>query len=820
MIHTSNSFHLSLLAASIGMILTAPLSHAQESDEQQESSDSKKKTEVISVSATRRVQSISEVPYNISAVEGETLKQAGITDLGELTKRIPGISYTDRGARSGAFSTSIAMRGLSLEDGRVSGPLYTAPGVSTYIGETPLFANIRFYDISRVEVLRGPQGTLYGSGSLGGTLRFIPNKPDLLDPDLELSSTFGQTENGDGFDSELNFVGNLPITDNFAVRANFGHSDMAGWIDQPRAYVRGQQGQAQPLDANNYLDGEAAFESRQGINSESSDFGRFSALWQVNENVQALLAYNKQKDESQGNPSRAVDFANMGKYETAALIAEPYSGDIQLWSLDVDVDLGFAGFTASISDYESSQYIQSDQTGAYQAFDFFADTYGSVPRPLVEDYSTSKDAASIIEVRLVSQDDGPLSWVVGGFYMDQSIDISNYQFSRGYADWADACAAASRFDCGLGTTTGDFSLLFEPGTHPVADAAGLEVLKDKDFLAASSANFKDTAFFAEVSYQLSPKWQVTGGLRAFEQEFDNQQTNAAFFVDYATKTKQFSEEKDVLFKFNSSYQISDSLMAFVTRSEGFRRGGANALPVSVTLFDDEGNGTDISTNPNLASYTPDTVTNLEVGLKGQTHQHRYSLALFNIDWQDIQLDALVTPFLLNAVLNAGSATSRGIEAEYDTYIGENVDLTLGYSYVDAVLDNPDPIALSEAGIDAASIKGRHLPGVPKHTASIDVNYTHELDNDWFMIVGLNGNYRSDAQSQLDQATSTTTNGYAMFNSYVTFESDNWSFRIFANNLLNEQGVIHTPHALPAGPRRNELLSRPRSIGLNVAYRFD
>ena len=825
--HTT-TFKLSLLAGSIITLLYAQPVWAQtqdnppqqQSQDQTEDAQQQRKPEVISVSATRRTQSISKVPYNISAVAGELLKQTGVTNLGELTKRIPGISYTDRGARSGAFSTSIAMRGLSLEDGRVSGPLYTAPGVSTYVGETPLFANIRFYDINRVEVLRGPQGTLYGSGSLGGTMRFIPNRPDFMDSEWEISSTIGQTKNGDGFDSELNLVGNLAVADNFALRANFGRSDMAGWIDQPRSYVLGNENQALPLDSNDYLNGEAAFHGKKGINDETSNYGRISALWQVSDEVEALLAYNRQKDQSGGNPARAVDYAGMGKYQTASLIAEPYSGDTTLWSLDVEADLGFATLTTSLSDYQSEQYIDSDQTGAYQAFDFFNDTYGNVPRPLVEDHSISKDAASIVEMRLVSQDDGPFSWVVGGFYMDQTVNIANYQYSRGYADWADACAAAGREDCGLGTTTGDFSLLFDPGTHPVADAAGLAVEKDKDFLAASDATFKDTALFAELTYQINDKWQVTGGMRAFKQTFNNEQTNAAFFVDYATRSSQQSEEKDVLFKFNTAYQISEQWMAFVTRSEGFRRGGANALPQSVTLFDDLGNGTEIATNPNLKAYTPDTVTNLEVGLKGQTHKHRYSFAAFDIDWQQIQLDALVTPFLLNAVVNAGSATSRGFEAEYNAYIGDNIDLTLGYSYVKAVLDRPDALALGEAGIDAQSIRNRRLPGVPKHTASIDVNYTWELDNDWYLTYGANGNYRSDAQSQLDPATSTETKGYAIFNSYATLESDSWSVRLFINNLLNEQGVIHTPHILPAGPRRNEILSRPRSIGMNFTFRFE
>ncbi|TQV87408.1 TonB-dependent receptor [Aliikangiella coralliicola] len=794
-------------------------SGSSSTSEQQQPDSPEQEEQRILVTANRRSQSIESVPYNISAIGGGDLKQIGISNLGELTQRIPGVSYTDKGARTGAFSTSIAMRGLSLEDGRVSGPLYTAPGVSTYVGETPLFSNIRFYDIDRVEILRGPQGTLYGSGSLGGTLRFIPNRPDLMGTDGEISYKLGQTDNGDGLNSELNLVYNLPISDTVALRANVGRSESAGWIDQPRAYQLDAQGIPVAADTTDALNSPSVFQRFEGTNDEESTYGRVSLLWEATSDVEVLLAYNSQKDDSGGNPSRAVDYLDLGEYESAALSREPYAGDTDLLSLDVEVDLGFATFTASASNYESEQELQSDQTGAYQAFDFYAASYGAMPRPYIADFATNNDSANILEMRLVSQDDGDFSWVVGAFYMEQDIEISNFQFFRGYADWADACAAAGRDDCGLGTTTGAFSLIFDPGTHPVADAAGLPVLKDQNFLSGSTAKFTDRAIFGELTWHVSDDWQITGGIRAFDQEFDNEQVNAAFFVDTASRSRQVSSEDDVLFKFNTSYQIGEDSMIYFTNSEGFRRGGANALPDSVTVFDDLGNATVVQTNPNLLSYAPDQVTNRELGLKGRIGDFRYSTALFDIEWDKVQLDSLVTPFLLNAVVNAGTAKSQGLEAELNTVFNDELEITFGYSYVDATLDKPDTFGLTEAAIDPATVRGQRLPGVPKHTASIDVSYLTEVGN-WFVIYGVNGNYRSDSRSQLNPATSTTTEGFSMWNSYVSFENDNWAIRLFVNNLANEEGIINTPSLGPNGPRRNELISRPRTIGVNVQYVFE
>ena len=265
-------------------------------------------------------------------------------------------------------------------------------------------------------------------------------------------------------------------------------------------------------------------------------------------------------------------------------------------------------------------------------------------------------------------------------------------------------------------------------------------------------------------------------------------------------------------------------MVYFTRSEGFRRGGANALPASVLDFSnpDFPDGQEIITNTNLYTYAPDEVINMELGIKGQLDNVRYSIAAFDIEWNDIQLDTLVTPYALSAVINAGTAQSQGLEVELKTLFDNGLDVTVGYSYVDATLTDPSIEKLNEAGIDPEAVKGERLPGVSKHTASVDLNYTQEI-GDWYMIYGLNGSYRSDARSQLNPALSTITEGYSTWNSYVAAENDNWSFRLYVNNMFNEDGIINTPPLNPglgaSNIRRNELISRPLTVGLNVKYSF-
>lgn len=776
--------------------------------------------EEVVVTATRRAESVQDVPYNISAVAGSELKISGITDIGTLVRNIPGIAYTDRGARSGAFNSGIAMRGISVEDGRLSSPLNTAPAVSTYLGETPLFVNFHLTDLERVEVLRGPQGTLYGSGSLGGTLRFIPNKPSFDGNELEISGSLAKTANSERADDEIDLLANVSVSDSFAIRANIGRSYQAGWIDQANAVQRDGAGAAALQNPADFLNSPAARQRIEGTNDERSVYGRVSARWKPNDWFEAQLSYQKQQDDSDGIPQQAAGDLGLSEYESAALLEEPFESDVDLLSFDTETDLGFATLTTSISRYESEQRSISDSTGLYEAFAFYGYSYGAMPRSLIEDTSINNDEATVAELRLVSNSDGVFNWVAGVFYQDQDTTISNEQFFYGYADWADACFEAGRIDCGLGTTTGEFSLLFPPGEHPSADAAGLAVVQDQNFISQATANFKDIAIFGELSWYVTDTWQLTFGFRRFDQEFDNEQVNAAFFVDTASRSRQTAKEEDTLFKVNTSWDINDQTMVYATWSEGFRRGGANALPTFVTTFDEFGNGTDVPTNPALFSYAPDRITNVELGVKGYiTEAVQYTLAVYDIEWEDVQLDTLVTPFQLTAVVNTGTAESRGVELEMNAALSDNLEFGLGYSYVDASLESPDPVGAAEAGLDVDALRGVDLPGVSKNTVSVNLKYYQSLSEGRDLIYGLNGQYRDGYRSRLDPALSNSNDSYQIWDGFIALEMDKTTVRLFVNNLFDEIGVINTQNVNVFGPRRGQLVTRPRSIGLGASYRF-
>ena len=835
--------------------------------------------EEVVVTATRRAESVQDVPYNISAVQGGDLAAAGITDVAALAARIPGVSYTDRGARGGAFNSGIAMRGLSTEDGRLSGPLGTAPAVGTYVNETPLYVNLRLTDIERVEVLRGPQGTLYGSGSMGGTMRFIQAKPSMEGFESEVSADISQTKNGDGINHSAEAMFNIPVSDNFALRMNVGQSEDAGWIDRPRSYVLRPDGEPVSTDESNrapgvivstkdfssytpspvYVSGnrgaEPIYQSEEGTNEENSTTARISALWQPNDEFEAHLNYQYQKDESKGNPIQAADHPDYGEYDSPSLIEEPFESETEVLSLDMSYDLGFASVTASLSHYDTEQEFSGETTERYTNFSFYPYTYGLMPRPLVTYEDTNNDEAKVLEVRLNSQTDGDFDWVIGMFHMDQDTQISDDQSFPGYQDWADACGAANpdetatpptpatTYACGAGTTLGTFMSPYAngafytsgPQAHPNADAAGIEVVKDRIFVSSAESNFTDTAVFGELTWHASEEWQITGGFRSFKQEFETTAVNAAILVDSVDKSSRSFDNDDTLFKFNTSYDVNEETMVYFTWSEGFRRGGANPLPLTLLSF-----GTPYETHPASLDYEPDTVTNIEVGIKGSIDERfTYTLSYFDIDWENIQLNTSTTIFAYPTVLNMGDAETSGVEFEFAGQLTENLHITMGYSYTDAKLTDPDNLgaelaigdpysyttvagadAAAATGASAAVLKGARLPGVARNTMSLDLEYTQNLDNGMSVVYDINGTYRDETQGELDPTLATTADGFQMWNAYVLLDSgDAWTARLYVDNLFDEIGVINTANLPENGPRRSQIISKPRTIGLGMSYRF-
>ena len=759
--------------------------------------------EEIIVTASKRAESVQDIPYSISAITGNDLEDRGISDLTKLARTIPGLAYSDKGARGGLVSSGLVIRGINAEDSRSYLPNSNVAVISTYINETPIFTNIRLTDIERVEVLRGPQGTLYGSGALGGTLRYIQRQPNLDEFEAKISGGISQGAEGDDLGWKTDLMLNIPLTDNLAVRVNLGREEQAGFIDQPNIYQVDNAGAPLLADPSDPVNSAGLFTSKDDTNDAEIESARVHLMLQT-ENAEFNLSHHYQETIAGGSQ---MGLANGDSFSSAALIEETYVGESNLTSFDVEYDLGFATLTGNLSTYESNNTGVSDQTPLYQGFGFYSEFYGSSPRALFVDKSVWEEEADIAEIRLSSTGDGDIDWLIGFFHMDQDAKIGIEDSYLGYTDYSNACfgAVPGAIDadgfpvggepCGFGTLFGVF-----PNNGSIALT---EQNKDLAYVSLADNNFKDQAIFGEVTYHINDGWQATVGFRRFDQKFTSSAVAGLVFVpDLVFDDVSVFEEEDTLFKFNSSYDIGEDKMAFITVSEGFRRGGANALGGAAPV--------------EVHTYGSDFTTNYEIGLKGNINNYyQYTISAFFVDWEDIQLNTSCGDLVLNCVINAGNAESTGFEAQIEGNVTDNLSISASYTYADAELTSLSPqTSLTSAAIEI----GSQLPQSPKNSASWSATYNQTLNNGLEMAYFVSGTYRGETETSIT-AQSVRTDAFTLWDAHVAINVDEWSVRFFVDNIANEIGITGEESVENWGSQSRVNVSRPRTVGVGGHYSF-
>jgi iron complex outermembrane receptor protein len=772
--------------------------------------------ERISVTATRRESTIQEVPYSISAYSGEDLADAGISDFSTLARSIPGLTMTDVGRGKNGISSGIIMRGLNLTGGSQEDfAMTTDPVVSIYLGETPLFANLELRDMNRIEVLKGPQSTIYGSGSLAGTMRYIPNKPDFEEISGNVKTKISTTDGADDLNHDVEFTLNVPLSDTFAIRGVITQLTNAGYIDSD--YIAG-------LDSNNQPTG--TYTTAEDINDEDVAMARLSLSWLPTDDTEVLLTHNTQKDEIQGSSATSEGLEG---YNTAAKIIEQFERDINLTSLVIKHDLGFAELTSATSltnNKATSKYDQSYNYG-YSSWwgpyyvSYYGYTGGISPAAEVvvgeKEYETDTFTQ---ELRLTGTANDNIDWLIGLYY--NSVDFE-----------------AEAYDSIYGLDAA-FNI-----TNPVATDVGYGNLQ--------KTSFKDKAIFGEITYYATDELSITAGLRYFKQTFDAKQevllpaceefwnTTLGFFTcgdeansgidprGYAAgeDEKDFS---DVLYRFNVAYDMDLDTKVYLNISQGFRHGGANGLPTTGIFAESE----------EYLFFEPDKTTNYEVGVKGNLldSQLYYSATVFYIDWENPILLVQSPAGGFPAMINAQAAVSKGLELELNASLSDHLKLNLGYSYTNAELS--EDFITPEGSFGAA--KGESLPGVPESTLVSSLLYEQEF-GDVVMHAQLGVSYKAEfktgylapsifAEQGYDEIASST-----LWNANVKFDMAEWSVSVFVNNLFNADDVTASDGDgkfitdISAGESKageqyaisqlgDQLYRvRPRTMGVSVSYDF-
>ena len=832
-----------LIAAAIASALAAARSVPAA-----ETGDSPVLQEVV-VTANRREEDVLKVPYNITAISAQQIEESGVKDLQGLTRMVPGLVSADLGPRANSTNSNLIIRGLNASDQGSSflGPNLAVPLVSTYIDDVPLFVDFNLTDVERVEVLRGPQGTLYGSGAVGGTVKLIRHRPDLGVFSASVSADTSGTDHSTGASYSFDGIVNVPLGETVALRADAGYSKLTGFINGVHAARFDSTGQPFLADPANPLTSDYLYQQINGIDASNSKYGRVSLLWKPGNLFNVLVDYTHQQDHSGGFSWQDVAF----NYKTGDPIRRPWyttrqnipqqtlDRTLDIGAVTVSVDAGFATLTSSSSYYDNRYDDVIDLSSGQQYYATLSPIYyGGYPRYAAFNFDHSSDKSFVEELRLVSKTGGAWDYIAGAFFRDQKTNLTDPETLPGFAAWTHLPGSAAAYNYYAGTAFNTFAdvILSRNGTDPAS-------LSPTDFYYNNirHTRFHDRAVYGELTRHLTDKWQVTAGVRQFWQSYDQSETQVYPFAGAAysdsgvdplgaTTSRQAESFRSHIFKLNTSYEVSPAARAYATFSEGFRHGGANSFKICPAGSQALGGCEPLPETAALIPFQPDTAKNYEVGLKGLIGGRvRYSASVYRVDWHDIQLDAYAPTTGIQIVVNGKDARSQGVELEVEAAVTNELSASIGGSYTDAHLTDD----FTRANFVGRS--GDRLPLVPKTQLTAALDYMLPLSEDREFSLHVDAAYRSDVNTsvnnlQHDAKTGTiveniyATNyrhlgGFTTLNAGVGFAATKeLKVRFYCNNLTNQLGI--TTWSVARQPEQStEYLSRPRTVGINLEYRF-
>lgn len=771
--------------------------------------------EEVVVTAQHREQNILDVPYNISSVSGDVIDQQHMLDTAELMRSIPGVTVVDRGDRNANIVSGIRIRGLNVDSSALGDYAVSAAStVSTYVNDTPIFANFLLSpsEIERVEVLKGPQGTLYGSGALGGTVRYIMRAPELGTFSGEATGTVSSVKDSGGIGYSGTLTLNVPIGDTLALRATVTRNDYPGVTDYTNLYKLDANGV--PVAPKGVASPDAAYYSKKDADFARQWYGRAALLWKPTSNFDVTLTYMDQHDEFGGRRGTTLGTNGLGvpykENQNGSVQLEPASRDVYLASLEANLDLGFATLTSSTSAYNNRGAITSENTGFYAQNGWLGAFYYNYPRPMAQAVRHYGDKAFIQEVRLVSQGNNTIDYTVGAYYQSQQLYSAQDSFLRGFKQWWDTAYCFGFGPC---------------------EAA---VVNDNDYIYRHHEHYTDLAFYGDLTWHVTDAWQITGGVRYFsdvDRAHVYQQTALYAAAQDSSDSRGRSAKNKPIFKLNTSWKFDDDNLLYATVAQGYRRGGSNGTPTTGYFAE----------SPAWLSYRPDTDVDYEVGLKGIWNGITYNADIFYVDWKNPQIDTATTYWGFFAVQNGKKARTQGFELQLAGNLTDNLRYGLGYTYTDAELAAP---LVAADGTYVINKKGAQLPGAPKSTLNGSLDYGIPLDNAANIFLHVDGYYQSKTQDTIfaDNISLNTVTlaylgqpkfyypikGFALFNASATYAMDNWSAILWVKNVFDGKGItgVYTEAYMGTSPAQNyygngskALTALPRTVGLTVNYKF-
>jgi len=752
------------------------------------------------VTATKRDSTILDVPFSINAQTEADIQKSGAVTLEDLSRNVASLTIQNLGPGQ----SQVSVRGVSA--GQV---VRDQPGVKEQVGvyldesviSLSLFTpDVDLFDLNRVETLRGPQGTLFGSGSVGGTIRYITNQPKLGEYGGTLEANFNVLQGGD-VGGYLKGVVNVPLSDTAALRIVGYDTEYGGFVD-----ALGEQGNRK----NNVNDG-----SRRG--------GRVSLLFQPNENISITPRLVYQEIKAGGfNRQEAFNlFANpytttrpaitMGEREQYLLLDESFGDKTFLG--DLTASFGFDGVElTSVTSYIDRKIdVNRDAsalTGSVSVDLGFPDAAVTLPSKLVD---TTDLEQFTQELRLSSRNDSPFQWLVGAFYSEVDRLYDQRLPTPGYDAYTDATL-------GAGTSA--------------AVANGFPA--NSPYNASLPYHIKQKAVFGEASYEYQ-KLTVTAGGRYYDFSENRRFTSGGLFANGDDQTDKTSSDGFTP-RLLVSYKADENLTFNAQASKGFRLGGVND-PLNLPLCSPE----DEAIFGGYQKYDDETLWNYEGGVKSRMGRVSFNGAVFYTDIKNLQTTLDAGSCSSRVVFNVPKAHTKGIEGELTANLANGFDLSVAGSLLEAEFDST--VRDGTGAVIGGIREGNRLPSVPKFQISISATYSRTLTEtmDGYITASFQhiGNRYTQASDQENNPRSFVSGlpfggatgndatvldlqlpSYEVINLSAGLQFDNGLDIIaYVNNITDENALLSFDRERGGRARLGYTIGQPRTAGLTLRKAF-
>jgi outer membrane receptor protein involved in Fe transport len=749
--------------------MTALPGLANAADADAADADSAVLQEIVVTANKLNAQRVLDVPVSIQAISGDALQRAGAAGIMDIAGQIPGLSIQDLGPGDKKY----VIRGINSTGASTTGVYYGEAVISGSNADDGggFESDIRLYDLDRVEVLRGPQGTLYGASSMSGTIRFIPKVPKLDKLEGYLTMEGSETQHASG-NYNINGALNLPLAEGvLALRMVGWKLYDSGYINQTRL---GKVGLA------------------EGVNDDDVGGGRAELRYKPFDSLTIDANYTTQTETSGGSsrwtPPGVAAFAggpiapiNGCDLCNTDVTRSPWSDNLKVFGLTVAYDTGFGTVTGTTNQFNRNTDFTFDSTPILVSF--------NVPVP-AETLEPRKRKVNSSEIRFASDLDFPVNFVVGGYREHETQNLAVQVIATN----------------GLGLVNGPFS------SANSDDALNFPGVGNTFFGRTDDRTTTQYAGFGEATWKVTDALTAVAGVRYFTETLNGVQTQTHPFggfpgapnlVPVVDPEQTFNK---VTWKENISYKFNDAVLAYETISTGFRSGGLNAVSEPF--------------EPIPAAYAPDSLINFEAGFKGRLLDGLldYQVDGYFIRWDNIQVQETTADQAFVYLGNAGTAHVKGAEFELTGRPVKYLTASFAGSYQDAFLVK-GANDFQYAANPTLGRTGNPIPNVPKYQLNFGLNYTRPVAGDWEAMLAADLTYRDSVDAYFESNTqfNIKLSPYTLVDLRAGVINGPWTATVFARNATNNRAQISAinstqdPHAL--------LTVQPRTIGVAVTRRF-